>query len=272
MEQEKKDQEEIDTILDSMELNWEDRKAKERELLEKKRRRPSEIEDGRKIKRMRRITHALLEEDWGEGGVGDGGSKRPREEDDEGSVDSSNNGGCTKRQRLASRRTKSTTIAEYFKSTSNHTGRMENWLGTKEDQDDFADMSDRFLATCTPTPLLGVAKEQEQKDTTISSSLQGNKKEQEQANVLEYAKDDWMGNSSDEEYINDWMDQLPVVPKGRSDQLPTQKSTGEQGNIAEKEQEEEEEEDWLGVFGELSGIFPDLATPRRVGVQGKEDL
>ena len=52
IEQEQKDKEEIKEILDGMELTWEQRKAKERDLLEKKRRRPSEMEDVRKVKTM----------------------------------------------------------------------------------------------------------------------------------------------------------------------------------------------------------------------------
>ena len=128
MEQELKDQEEINEILDGMELNWEERKAKEKELLEKKRRRDSEMDGGGKVKkRRRRMTHAILEENWGEDDEQQGeqitnGVKRPREEECERGADRSNMyGGCTKKQRFGTRRTKSTSITEYFKSTVKQT-------------------------------------------------------------------------------------------------------------------------------------------------------
>ena len=89
-----------------------------------------------------------MEDDWGEDGVRSNGGVKRHREDEEGedeAVDSTSNRGCTKRPRFAPMRSKSTTITEYFKSTSSPIRRMSDWLGTEEDQaafaEDFGEMS-----------------------------------------------------------------------------------------------------------------------------------
>ena len=65
-EQEQLDKEEMEKILRSMDMTWEEKKSRTKELQEKKRMRNSEHkEDGAKPKRRRTMQYTLLEEEWG---------------------------------------------------------------------------------------------------------------------------------------------------------------------------------------------------------------
>ena len=67
MEQEQKDQEELNNLMNDMDLTWEQRTTRERELQERKRSRNqgAEEETGSKPKRSRRMKYNLLGKDWG---------------------------------------------------------------------------------------------------------------------------------------------------------------------------------------------------------------
>ena len=66
--------EEMVKILEDMDMSWEEKKAKQLELTERKRRRMSQepgieedIEEGTKKKRVKRRRYAVMEDDWGLG-------------------------------------------------------------------------------------------------------------------------------------------------------------------------------------------------------------
>ena len=82
--QEQADKEELDKVLHSLDLTWEDKKTRARELAEKKRRRLSELEEGAKPpKRSKRMKYAILEEHWGEEPPVEGGAKVVEHEADQ---------------------------------------------------------------------------------------------------------------------------------------------------------------------------------------------
>ena len=76
LEQEQKDQEELNNVMNDMDLTWEQKKTRERELQERKRSRNqgAEEEVGSKPKRSRRMEYDLLGEDWGSEDMEDKGT------------------------------------------------------------------------------------------------------------------------------------------------------------------------------------------------------
>ena len=65
--QEQADREKLEKVLTSLDLTWEERKSRARELEEKKRRRPSEVEGGEKpLMRLKKLKFEVIKEDWGE--------------------------------------------------------------------------------------------------------------------------------------------------------------------------------------------------------------
>ena len=65
--QEQADKEELERVMTSLDLTWEEKKTRARELADKKRRRQSAVEEGAKPpKRRKKLEFALIEEQWGE--------------------------------------------------------------------------------------------------------------------------------------------------------------------------------------------------------------
>ena len=85
LEQEQRDREEINNILQDMDLSWEQRKEKERELIVRKRGRKPDMEGAQKpAKRLRKMKYKLIGEEWGEGADYDGGAIDVREQEEHG--------------------------------------------------------------------------------------------------------------------------------------------------------------------------------------------
>ena len=126
LELEQADKEEIERILENMDLTWEERKSRARELAEKKRRRLSDIvEEGAKPKKRRKkMKYTMVDDTWGEEEHETQGE--PRGKHVGGGEESKSNecdlvtGGARKKQRLS--QLTPSLITEYFPKIK----RMEN--------------------------------------------------------------------------------------------------------------------------------------------------
>ena len=64
---EKKYREVMNKVMEDMDLMWEQKKERDKELFAKKRVRMSESDGGQKPKRMKKMKYRLIGEEWGEG-------------------------------------------------------------------------------------------------------------------------------------------------------------------------------------------------------------
>ena len=137
--QEQADREELEKVLTSLDLTWEEKKSWARELEEKKRRRPSEVEGGEKPpKRLKKLKFEVIKEDWGEQMCDETGEQGATVIDGGGAEDSGEQeaGECSnvtrpcKIMRLASTNLTTSLITEYFPKTK----RMEQQTGFEEEE------------------------------------------------------------------------------------------------------------------------------------------
>ena len=131
MAQEQADREELDKVLHNLDLTWEEKKPRARELDIKKRRRQSVVEDGAKYsKRLRKMKYSNIEQNWGEerneeqeARIVDAGVGTDTREPGLGSNDGDSR--PDKRPRVAPRRLSTSLITKNFTKTMRREGKEE---------------------------------------------------------------------------------------------------------------------------------------------------
>ena len=168
-EKELKMDEEMARILEDMDMSWEEKKSKQRELAKKKRRRKSQEQEENTEESTRRkpkrIRCAIMEDDWGLG------EDQGRMEEDSSVHDSSNvivsptpPPGRIMEHITSSRRLKTTSITDFFQKTTHVTRRM--------DSGDEGWMYDSLLATESKEDVHQVGKEDDYKGRDESKGEQ----------------------------------------------------------------------------------------------------